>query len=241
MVSFKEVIDCIDKLGLELTEVIRNGNRNKRLLISHNLLKKISHNFSILSQINTLDHSTTSMNLIFRGVILDLMTVLFLLHITEEEFEYSIKLLDILHVRYMKEVLPLRLELGRKIFYPNDKEDIQEQDLFDQYYEYFREYLDSCKGEPWRIIRPDRPIDFVFDGRVKSLFDYLRMCDDNENVKALSNLYIYYKYLSQTEHYSLLGNKYPFENGHDGSWNDECNIVIYAGIIEMENLLQAYY
>jgi len=234
-------MDCNDKLGLVLTEVIKKGNSNKRLLISHDLLKKMGHNFSMLSQINTLDHSAASKNIIYRGVILDLMTALFLLHITEEEFDYSIKLLDISHVKYMKEVLPLRLELGRRIFHPNENEDIEEQVLFDQYFEHFREYLDSRKGEPWRIIRIERPIDFVFDGTVKSLYIYLKMCDENENLQALSNLYIYYKYLSQTEHYSFLGNRYPFKNDYDGDWNNEFNIAIYAGIIEMESLIEAYY
>ena len=67
------------------------------------------------------------------------------------------------------------------------------------------------------------------------------MCDENENLQALSNLYIYYKYLSQTEHYSFLGNRYPFKNDYDGDWNNEFNIAIYAGIIEMESLIEAYY
>lgn len=240
-INNKVIIDYIDDLGLRLTEVIRNGNKDKRLIISYDLLLKVGCNVSVLPQMMNLRNSTTSTNLIYRGIILDLMTSLFLLYLPDEEFDYSIKILDVSHVKYMKEVLPLRLELGRKICKPNEDEDIKEQDLFDQYYDFFGEYLKSEKGEEWDIIIPVRPEGFTFNGSVKSIYEYLRKCDDNENLKALSNLYMYYKYLSQTEHYSFIGNKYPFKSKYDESWYKECNIAIYSGIVEMDELLKNYY
>lgn len=240
-VNYKILIDNINNLGLKLTEIIRSGNKSKRLLISHDLLLKIGYNVSVLPIINNLKNSTTSTNLIYRGIILDLMTSLFLLHLNHEEFEYSIKKLDILHVKYMKEVLPLRLELGRKIFKPKVEEDIDEQALFDKYHDFFQEYLKSEKGEEWDIITLIGPEGFTFNGKVKDIHEYLRKCDGNENLKALSNLYVYYKYLSQTEHYSFIGNKYPFKSVYDEQWNKECKIVIYAGIAEIDELLKQYY
>lgn len=199
-INHVKIIDDIDNLGRELTKVIQNGNNNKRLLISSDLLLKTRCNVSILPHIAELRNSTTSINLIYRAIMLDLMTALFLLHLPDDRFEYSCKVLDVGHVKFMKDILPMRLELGRRVFNPQEGEDIDEQKLFDQYYDNF-----------------------------------------NENLKALSNLYMYYRYLSQTEHYSFLGNKYPFKTEYDDSWYKECNIAIYVGIDELSYLIRQYY
>ena len=172
---------------------------------------------------------------------LDLMTALFLLHLPDDRFEYSCKVLDVGHVKFMKDILPMRLELARRVCNPQEGEDIDEQKLFDQYYDNFKDYLDSEKGEPWRIINLEPPKNFKFNGSIKSIYEYLKNCNENENLKALSNLYMYYRYLSQTEHYSFLGNKYPFKTEYDDSWYKECNIAIYVGIDELSYLIRQYY
>ena len=240
-INYRVIIKYSNDLGFRLSGILRNGNRNLRLKVAFDLLKKICSNVWILSNMKELRDSTTSVNLIYRSVVLDLMTTLFLLHINDQEFEYSIRKLDVDHVKYMKDVLPMRLNLGKKIFNPQENEDIKEQDLFDQYYDNFECYIKSEKGEPWRIVNLERPDGFTFNGTAKSIYEYLVDCTDNENLQALSNLYMYYKYLSQTEHYSYLGNKYPFDNEHDDNWYKELDIVIYAGLSEMDLLLKSYY
>lgn len=239
-ICYRTIIHEIDNLGLTLSKISDEKKRNLRLKVSFDLLKKVGHNVWILSKIKGLEHSTTSMNLIYRSVILDLMLALFLLDINDEEFKYSLKKMDVDHVKYMKEALLIRLNLGRKIFKPQEDEDIKEQDLFDQYYDYFNNYIESKKGEPWRIVSLSSPEGFTFRGTTKSIYEYLRD-SKRENLKALSNLYMFYKYFSQTEHYSLLGNKYPFEHENDDHWYKECDISIYSGIAEINRFLEQYY
>ncbi|OKZ07107.1 MAG: hypothetical protein BHV75_16815 [Bacteroides oleiciplenus] len=240
-VDYDGIMCYLNKIGVKLSRILQNEEKkDKRLIVTFDIMKKMRNNIYVLSLLPNEENVITSKNLIYRAVFSDLMTALFLLYISDIEFKYSIRRLDVDHVKYMKEILPLRLNLGRTLFKPKDEDDISEQDLLDQYYDYFNEYLTSKKGEPWDIIKlkPLKKMKFV--GTIKSLYESLLECHDNENLSALANLYLYYKYLSQTEHYSYLGNKYPFAGKCNDTWLKEFDLAIYAGIAEVENLLEQY-
>lgn len=239
-INYKEIITSLDNIGSRLSGEL-NLKEDKRLIVAFDILKKIKNNLFALSKLPDEKMIITSKNLIYRTVFSDLLTLLFLLHISKDEFEYSIKILDIKHVKYMKEVLPMRLKLGKQLFNPKEEEKLCEQEYTDRFYDCFKEYLTNNKGESWSIITYkslDKPsTKLKFKGEIKSIYEYLKDCRNN-NLKALANLYMYYKYLSQTEHYSYVGRHYSFTGQSDKKWIKELNASIKAGGIEIENLLK---
>lgn len=241
----EKILSSLNEIGLSLSGILKSSKTKKtRLVVAFDIIKKIRNNIYSLSLLPTNEKTTTSKNLIYRNIFADLITLLFLVHITDEEFEYSIKCLDIKHTKYFKEVLPLRLKLAKQVTESNEDSSPSEQEYLDRYYEYFREHLTNNKGEPWVVMKLntlEKPTtEFKFSGQISEMHEILKDCSNNVNLKALSNLYIYYKYLSQTEHYSHIGRHYPFSGQKNQEWMTELNVSIYAGIVEVNNLLEPF-
>jgi len=234
-----KIMSELDELGISLSNAIRT-NRNNRLITAYQLIKKIRNNVYSLTILLEDNNAQTSKNLIYRCIFSDIMTALYLLDINDSEFEYSTDLLNIKHIKYFMEVIPIRLKVARKLFKTVPCEEINEQSQFDKYYDFFKNYLKNEKGKPWIInILPNNK-SIIFNGTIKSIFEYLIKCEKNENLQALSNLYMYYKNLSQSEHFSLVGSNYPLYSESDVNWYLEMDAAIYSGIVEIKNLSCQY-
>jgi len=240
--NYEFLLKHLNKIEQELTVVYEsNKNAISKPISAYFILKKIKYNTNSLSLLSKEKMTVTSMNLLYRAIFSDLLTLLFLLHLSSNEFIYCIQRLDISHVKSMHKVLHMRYQIG-EILFGSTKKDLSEQDYFDRYYRYFKKYISSKKGEPWVIIKAssleNTTTKLKFNGTLDEMYKYICECDDNENLKALSNLYLYYKYLSQTEHFSFVGRHFPFVGKNKVDWINELNASIYSGIIEVGNLLK---
>lgn len=236
--ELQDILDLVNKIGLELSEELHKKEQFPQFIVTFDLLARIHQNCKVLLLIcNTTDIQTPK-NLIYRSIFTDLMLALHLLSSSPSEFNDAISCLDIVHVKYLKEALQMRLYVVRKILKPYPKNDCTEQDLYNKYYDHCKAYLNSNKDEPWDIIQKPKCKHNSFDGTIKSLYNCLKEKHDNDNLKALADLYMYYKYYSQTEHYSVLGKGYSLINETKESLELEVNNSIKAALYELEGLIK---
>lgn len=235
-----DIIHLVNKIGLELSEELHKKEQFPQFIVTFDLLARINQNCKVLRLIcnsNTTNVQTPK-NLIYRSIFTDLMLALHLLSSSPSEFNDAISCLDIDHVKYMKEAFEMRLYVARKLFKSCPKNDSPEQDLYNKYYDLCKAYLNSNKGEPWEIVQKPKCKQNSFNGTIKSLYNCLKEKHDNDNLKALANLYMYYKYYSQTEHYSVLGKGYSLIDEANDSWKLEVNYAIESALDELQGLIK---
>lgn len=224
----KEILNLTNGIGKRVSDEIQVDFDNTRLKVAFDLLKKTACNINVLCEIDSVEKSETSKNIIYRSVFSDLMLLAFLQHVNDNQFEHSLNVLNATHVKFMADALPMRLRLGRQIFNPgkgNNIKDINEIDLLDEYYDYFHEYISSEKGDKWIVKKYTPPKDFIFSGQTRQIYDYFEKCTE-EVYRPLSHLYMYYRVLSQTEHYSFIGKSFAFKGANEEKWYGEYNVFI---------------
>lgn len=213
MPYLKDFLLRISDVGQNLSSLLQDeNNRNKRYVVGFDLLQRINANMGAVLYgfdrlfVNQKMLYKIPIDLSLRTALGDTITALYLLSLEDEIFEEEMSVIDRDFVKFLSIILPIRYEIGKKLF---SHESIgTEQEYFDKYYSIYQDYLENGKGEPWQVksLKKLRSEHNPFDKRctIESMYKYLRNNKDSE-LKDLATLYMHYRVLSQTEHYSFLG------------------------------------
>lgn len=233
-ISYNDILSLCNGFGKHLLKIINlKEDEPTKSLVAYDLIKRIGSNIHIASSIRDDKYSMLSRNLLLRSAISDLIEGLYLLSCDDDFFIKGIKTLDIEHVKFFKEALELRSELYEKMYPEKVVPSLQSSQ--DRYYHIVSPYLKTNKGEPWGIIqlkdiRSDKML-----CKIKCMSQALK-CSTNDDLNQFYFLYHYYRWLSQSEHYTHLGRNYSkFENNRIIK---EVKIIIYSAINKMKLLLE---
>lgn len=234
IIGYSDILDLCNKFeGRLLKKLDIFENKPVRLTVAYDLIKRIGNNIRVVSLIRNEEFSIPSQQLLLRSVISDLIEGVYLLSCNDELFTKGVKTLDREHVRFFKESLGLRTELYKKM-HPEEIIDSL-QPAMDKYYDYVSSYLNSNKGEPWKIVSLKEIRDDKMQCKISEMCDALKN-NTNEILHQYYYLYHYYRLLSQSEHYTLLGRSYSSTRAED--LKKEVRGIIYVTIEQMEFLLE---
>lgn len=234
IVTYNDILKFCNDFGNKLSKMLNLlVDKPEKLIVAYDLIKRIGSNIHIVSSIKNDKFSMHSQNLLLRSVVSDLIQGLYLLSCNDELFVKGIKTVDRVHVQFFKESLELRTELYKKMRPEEIIGDLQP--FMDKYYDVVSPYLNSSKGEPWNIVSLKEIRDDNMKCGIKEMCDALKSNAD-ENLHQYYYLYHYYRLLSQSEHYTLLGRNYS--SSENENLKIEVRVVIYAAIEQMDLLLE---
>lgn len=197
--EIKNALDRCKKLIVSISDQ-RKVNNSMRLQVYQDLLMRIHNNLYTISIVNINEKTATSLNLIYRSVIVDVYWLLYFAYIDENLFIQVCESLNIDHVKFNKFHAECVFRLYNDIGKIEPEESIQL--LLDKLYDHFKDTLDCIKGEPWIIKGQTNRF------TIKSIYDYFK---DNHN-GAFYWLYLSFRLLSQTEHYAPISKTFAFPN-----------------------------
>ena len=234
IITYNDVLNLCNDFGKRLSKMLNlSKNKPKKLVVAYDLIKRIGSNIHIVSSIRNDKFSIPSQNLLLRSVISDLIEGLYLLSCNDDLFNKGIRTLDLEHVKFFKQALELRTELYKKTHPEEIIDDLQS--FMNQYYDAVSPYLNSSKGEPWNIVSLKEIRDDKMKCGISEMANALKE-SNREDLNQYYYLYHYYKWLSQSEHYTLLGRSYS--NSEDENLKTEVRIIIYTAINQMASLLE---
>lgn len=199
--TYTNIIQFIAPIGIELDNRLINGNRDEIIIQSRDILKRLVSNIRVLKGIKISDDTCVAYRLILRASTADLIECFYLLLLSEENRNQEIWKRNLECVRTLK----LYATEKKKFYEKFDKDKMEDIDL-SLMNERYTEYVD--------------PITQEFFSKNKN-----RKCPTGDMIKNLvkeklcspefEQLYINYRLLSLTEHYTTLGRTYSFNNPFD--------------------------
>ncbi len=213
MPFMRDFLLIISGVGQNLSSILQDDNNKKmRYIIGFDLLQRINVNLeAVLYGFDRL-FVTQKMSfkipvdLSLRTATGDCITALYLLSLTDDILEEEIAVINRDFVKFLSIVLKIRHEFSERFFPPNPGG--TEQEYFDKYYSMYQDYLENVKGTPWKVksFKTLRSEVNPFSERltIESMYQYLKNNED-QDLKDSATLYMHYRVLSQTEHYSFLG------------------------------------
>ena len=227
-VTIKETISTIDRL-LEATRLKCDETTLNRHLALYDLTHKMRACIDAVIAVEKYDILCVPTNILYRCLITDLLTSLLITVIDENQFK------EVMHIMNFKCAQSLRksIKVGtdvRKEIYPNDAIEFEKQSLAQQelYYDYFKDCLNSVKGEEWSFIKkPQIEIQGEkFNGQVDTIYKVLLKYPE---VKHIASVYEYYKLFSQSEHYSLRSRALIYKQDFHNIWYNKTRGYICLG------------
>ena len=138
----------------KLTELCYNDTKSNRFVALNDLARKIRACFNAiyLLPLDQYDVLCVPANLIYRCIVSDLMTTLFIAVVDDSQFYEVMHIMDVDFAKSLKNSLDVNIEI-RKETYP------YESDVFDELsknyqfklYDDLKDCLSSEKGEEWEI------------------------------------------------------------------------------------------
>lgn len=223
-VKLSVLLEKINNLCHIASEILPNISIRKSNTLQH-VLPKVLNNIKAIIAIGNNKWTAAPKQLLYRSILVDTNMLLCFLSITDEEFEKCMKIMNISHVKFMNEVLPMRKELAEILLkrgnFKSDDKSIEEiwEKTVSQYREIFVEYIkgNSTKaGKLWEI-KSQKELGInncKIQGNDKDFFTFFANKDDEDT--QMKYAYLSYKYYSQTEHYSEFGCLYPFNLKNHG-------------------------
>ena len=206
-ITIKDTLLIVEKVQ-KLTELCYNDTKSNRFVALNDLTRKIRFclNAIYLLPLNMYDVLCVPANLMYRCIISDLITSLFIAVIDDSRFDEVMHIMDIDFVKSLKNSLDANIEI-RKETYPEESDDFDElsQNYQIKVYDDLKDCLSSRKGEEWEI-KKAKPVfinGIAYTGQIRQMYDILKTLD--YDVRALASVYQYYRLFSQSEHYSLKG------------------------------------
>lgn len=230
MVS-KELFDralCAVEKVYKLSAKMHKETKSDRFIALNELARKMRTALNAIYFIpyEQYDVMYPSVNLLYRGLITDLMTSLILLLVTEEQFNDFLLIDNLKFVDSLRSALNTEIEV-RKHFNPqNDKEydKLKLQYQIDHYNE-LKDCLDSIEGAPW-ILKKTSAIDIngqLYTGQIKEMYEILK---SSEELYCYALLYKYYRLFSQSEHFSMKGRFMNHKQDiHDKYYNEVLDFI----------------
>lgn len=212
-ITIKDALSMVEKFQ-KLTELRYNDTMSNRFVALNDLTRKIRACFNaiFLLPLDKYDVLYVPANLMYRCIISDLMTSLFIAVIDDSQLDEVIHVMDIDFTKSLKNSLEANIEI-RKETYPDESEDFDElsKNYQIKLYDDLMNCLSSEKGEEWEIKKANSVFinGIAYTGRIRQMYDILKTLD--YEVRALASVYQYYKLFSQSEHYSLKGRIFNYK------------------------------
>lgn len=233
MEYFVTIEDALSKIEYlhSLTESKSKNGGCKRFIALNELARKIRVSLNALHYIPYEEYATlcAPANLLYRSMITDLMTSLFISQVDDKQLEDIIYIFDRNFTNSLKSALETNIEI-RKETYPEDVEAFDEQatEYQEKLYDDLKDCLDSAKGEDWKL-KSKKHICIngeKFDGQISQIYKILRTFKE---VSGYAYAYQYYRLFSQSEHFSMMGRIINYKQTfHEGYYN-KVRAFIYLG------------
>ena len=230
-ITIKDTLLIVEKVQ-KLTESYYNDTKSNRFVALNDLTKKIRACFNAiyLLPLDKYDVLCVPANLMYRCIISDLITSLFIAVIDDSQFNEVMHIMDIDFVKSLKNSLDVNIEI-RKETYPEESDDFDElsQNYQIKVYDDLNDCLSSRKGEEWEI-KKAKPVlinGITYTGQIRQMYDILKTLD--YDVRALASVYQYYRLFSQSEHFSVKGSIMNHKQDfHDDYYNKVLGLI-YLG------------
>ncbi len=212
-ITIKDALSIVEKVQ-RLTDLCYNDTMSNRFVVLNDLTRKIRACFNAiyLLPLDKYDVLCVPANLMYRCIISDLMTSLFIAVIDDSEFEEVMHIMDIDFAKSLKNSLDANIEI-RKETYPDESDDFDElsKNYQIKLYDDLKNCLSSEKDEEW-VVKKNKAVTIngiSYIGQTRQMYDILKTYGNE--VRALASVYQYYKLLSQSEHYSLKGRIFNYK------------------------------
>ena len=183
--------------------------------IFHDILKRIKCNLEVLKILENNEHTIVPIRLLFRSIFGDIIEGIYLLSINQDALEKAIKLLDSKCCKSIKEWAETHYYLDRA----NNKTSL----THDKYMSPIDEYCKDCNNVTGNL-------------SIKMMSDIIRNNPDSK-IADISDLYSEYRFLSQTEHYSIKGRNFSYSSLMDGHLHEVyCSIIEHSVIIMIKSV-----
>ena len=212
-VTIKDALSMVEKVQ-KLTELCYNDTMSNRFVALNDLTKKIRACFNALYllPLEQNDVLCVPVNLMYRCIVSDLMTTLFIAVVDDSQFDEVMHIMDADFAKSLKNSLDANIEI-RKETYPEESDDFDElsKNYQIKLYDDLKDYLSSEKGEEWEVEKSKAIIikGIRYTGQIRQMYDILKKYSNE--VRALTSVYQYYRLLSQSEHYSLKGQIFNYK------------------------------
>lgn len=212
-VTIKDALSMVEKVQ-KLTELCYNDTMSNRFVALNDLTKKIRACFNALYllPLEQNDVLCVPVNLMYRCIVSDLMTTLFIAVVDDSQFDEVMHIMDADFAKSLKNSLDANIEI-RKETYPEESNDFDElsKNYQIKLYNDLKDCLNSGKGEEWEIkkVKPFFINGIDYTGQIRQMYDILKTYGNE--VRTLASVYQYYRLLSQSEHYSLKGRIFNYK------------------------------
>lgn len=237
-ITYKETLSVIEKL-YKLTEQKFGETNDSRFLALYDLSRKMR---ACMNAVMLLPHEEyevlcVPINLLYRCMITDLMTSLLISVVDDDTFDKVMHVMDIDYTKSLQKAFDTDIAV-RKSVYPEDVEDFEKMalDYQVQHFNDLKDCLKSQKGEKWEVQSKEKlEINgVVFSGTIDSLFKVLSTF---EHVCDIASVYQFYKYFSQSEHFSLKNRVFNYKQDFHERYYNKTRGFIILGI---EYILKKY-
>lgn len=207
---YKDIKQLIIDLVPTLQEKLDKNPNDRILVYSFDILKRIISNIKILEYIKFNDTSCVSYRLILRATIGDIIESLFYMNTDDSIREAEMRKQDLEFLRYLENYAKDTYRFFNNLN-PKSLKGIEVTQLKHT----FSQYVDPLTGKFFVVTREDPKLGLA------SMMDQLIK---NKIVsQEYRQLYSSYRLLSFTEHYTILGRRY--------SYNEEMSIVLIVDSI----------
>ena len=227
---FDAALSSIEKVH-KLSECRYNETKSDRFVILNELTRKIRTSFNAIHFIPFEQYEVLypSVNLLFRSVIIDLMTSLLLILIKDEQLEDFLLIDNLRFIDSLKSALETEIDIRKHLYpqYINEYERLKSKYQIDLYDD-LQDCLKSAKNVPWE--KKERPVLEInkirYTGQIKEIYQVLK---SSEELYDYAYLYKYYRLFSQSEHFSMKGRFINYKKDfHDEYYNKVLGFV-YLG------------
>ena len=230
-ITIKDALTIVEKVQ-KLTELRYNETKHNRFVALNDLTRKIRAclNAIYLLPIDKYDVLCVPANLMYRCIVSDLMTTLFIVVIDDSQFDEVMHIMDIDFAKSLKNSLDANIEI-RKETYPDESDDFDElsKNYQIKLYDDLKDFLSSEKGEEWEFENPKSVIinGIRYTGQIRQMYEILKTYGNE--VRAFGSVYQYYRLLSQSEHYSLKGRIFNYKQELYENYYNKIHGYVYLG------------
>lgn len=187
---YDSILASVAPIGQELTNRIQTSPKDKLLIIAHDTLKRLVCNIRVLKGIKISDYTCVAYRLILRATTADLIECFYLLAVSEEKREHEIWKRNLEGVRTMEIYASEKKKFFEKI-HTGSVDNIDISELRKKY----QEYVDPETNEFYSKKKYKK----LNTGDMIPTLIKDKSCDPE-----FEQLYINYRLLSLTEHFSTV-------------------------------------
>lgn len=223
--NYQLTVNLISEIGRKVDEKLNQNHENSKLIIGRDTLKRVQTNVQVLGTIKISHPTVVAYRLILRSIFADLVEAIYLIASSDDSLKTE------LWKRNLEAVRTFELWSKEKVEYYN-KVDPQPQPCIDlnQMYPYFSEF-----------VNPDSPTEFCSKSK-NTKMDTASMAGKLkkhpfEPLNYINQLYLNYRFLSLTEHYTPVFRRNSYLQPIDYSMFLDFSGWIFFGVKILSDML----